>query len=500
MDWKLFCVICHHSSTNLKAFCLHLRRHESDPYFHVNCPTCRKKFTTVRYWKDHVVSRKCAPKEALVPPTASSSTLAEEDELTSQQEAGITFDSTSAKSYDARKELLELIIKLRAQNVTERSCRDVLEFVHGFSREVIQECMVSYDDRPNCEYEERGQEFQTLRELNKLLASDHLERTATREFGVVDPVSVALGADENGKTETFQYLPLTPQLKRLCEEANASEDSTGPSDGDLSGLHDGYIHNKGTKGRLLLSVYYDSFQLGNPLGSKAKNQKVGVVYFSVNSIKNTALSNQVILSVVFRESLLEIHSWAALLDPLITELKELESEGFVANVHGDTHFTAHVAVLIGDNLGVHSLAGFSQCFSGGAMICRHCHATANEIRTKTKLAEFDLRTKEDYDSKVKLLLEEGFDQSLSRSYGIRGTCPFISLTGFHPMTSIPPDVMHDLLEGVVPSTIALVCSDLNFRGELCLKDVNRGPSGLSHTAEWTLTVQHCCGVMEEVCL
>ncbi|XP_043199675.1 uncharacterized protein LOC122369204 isoform X1 [Amphibalanus amphitrite] len=477
MNVKLSCSLCHHTDTDLREFCLHLRRHGSDPYFHVDCPMCRKKFTTVRYWKDHVLSRKCSPVEA----AGCASNAPETSSSQNQQETGVEIDSDSGDkveddpgAHDVRKQLLGLIIKLRAQNVTENSCHAVLEFIEDFSKEVIQECLSLCGEAPCCHLEEYYHKLKTLNELSKLQGSDHLERTAVKEFETVDPVSVTLGTDEHGKDETLQYLPVTPQLKQLCEQVNACEDATASPDGILGGLQDGYVHNNNnSEGRLLLSVYYDSFQVGNPLGSRAKNQKVGVVYFSVNSLKNSALRNKIILSVVFREALLATHSWATLLDPLITELKELESSGFVANIRGGSHFTAHVAVLIGDNLGVHSVAGFSQCFSGGAMICRHCHGTADEIRTKTKLEEFDLRSKEDYDSKVKLLLEEGFGESLSKAYGIRSTCPFSSLTGFHPMTSIPPDVMHDLLEGVVPSTIALVCGGLSSRGDLSLNDVNR---------------------------
>ena len=114
-------------------------------------------------------------------------------------------------------------------------------------------------------------------------------------------------------------------------------------------------------------------------------------------------------------------------------------------------------MLLGDNLGVHSLAAFSQCFSGGAMVCRHCQGTIEDIRSKTSLKDFSLRTREDYDAKMVLLME-GFDPALKKAFGITSACPFSSLANFHVMTSLQPDVMHDVLEGVIPSTIGLISS------------------------------------------
>ena len=474
---QLSCAICKYSDTNLKVFCSHLRRHEQDASFHVNCNVCHQKFTTVRYWKEHVLAKKCSSVKADTASTGAKHDTESASHPNTPQSHFVEADSQVTDRSNIRTRLLAFVIKLRAQNVSEGICRDVLEFMHCFSKEAVQECLGLSCVGSSSDWEDRAQSLETLCGLSALLKVDSLERKARKEFGAADPVSILLATNEDGKKDSLQYLPLTPQLKRLCDAVNASEDVTLSPDGVLCGLQDGYAHSNDSAS-LLLSVYYDGFQVGNPLGSKAKNQKVGVIYFAVNSMNNN-LSSQVLLSVIFLESLLKTYSWETLLNPLVTELKQLESDGFVTS--NGTRFTAHVAVLVGDNLGVHSVAGFSQCFSGGGMVCRHCHGSMQEIREKSELKEFTLRTKEDYDLKIKLLMEEEFDKALLRAYGINSTCPFTSLKGFHPMTSLPPDVMHDLLEGVVPSTIGLVCGELISQGELCLEGANKSISSFPYS-------------------
>ena len=142
MEQELTCPICHHKETQIKSFCLHLRRHEPDPYFQVKCPTCKKTFTTVRYWIEHVLAKACGEKGRSAAPVSES--MAPTSPVSPQGNCEIPEDEPT-KVYDARSELMGLILRLRARNVTERSCHDVLEFVHGFAKEVIQECLIALE-------------------------------------------------------------------------------------------------------------------------------------------------------------------------------------------------------------------------------------------------------------------------------------------------------------------------------------------------------------------
>ena len=39
---------------------------------------------------------------------------------------------------------------------------------------------------------------------------------------------------------------------------------------------------------------------------------------------------------------------------------------------------------------------------------------------------------------------------------MRESCPFSALKGFNPVISIPPDIMHDCLKGIVPMVLKMV--------------------------------------------
>lgn len=42
------------------------------------------------------------------------------------------------------------------------------------------------------------------------------------------------------------------------------------------------------------------------------------------------------------------------------------------------------------------------------------------------------------------------EKKLSKSYGVNRRCPLTQVTGFHPTTSTPPEIGHDILSGVAP--------------------------------------------------
>lgn len=53
------------------------------------------------------------------------------------------------------------------------------------------------------------------------------------------------------------------------------------------------------------------------------------------------------------------------------------------------------------------------------------------------------------------------DPGLSRTYGVKGACPLTeNLEHFHVVSGYPPDILHDILEGIVPAELSLCLTDL----------------------------------------
>lgn len=59
-------------------------------------------------------------------------------------------------------------------------------------------------------------------------------------------------------------------------------------------------------------------------------------------------------------------------------------------------------------------------------------------------------------------------------YGVKSSCALSDyLAYFHPITGFPPDLLHDLLEGVVPVEIALCLKALISKKYFSLDDLNK---------------------------
>lgn len=370
------------------------------------------------------------------------------------------------------------ILRLRSKNVTEKTCRDILQYMSSFTKEAILEHS-NLAKAPG----EQDKEPRSLRTLNDALKSPNLDKHVLKKCSLIAPQTITLCADACGKMETYEYVPLIPQLKRLCPDESRlltlQDDSmSGRGAGDdahrlheLRGIWDGTMHQGSAKSTLHLSVYYDDFQVGNPLSSKAKDSKVGAVYCAINNLEGGTQVNNILLVMIFYQNLLQKHSWARLLQPLMEELTELESDGLC--LESGVKVSVRLAAVLGDNLGVHSIAGFSTAFHGGAMMCRHCLGSKEEIQQKTAATDFQLRTCNEYDAKVSLLEESDYEESLCLAFGIKRPCPFNMLSEFHCMTALPPDIMHDLFEGVLPSTMGLVTNQLIEENVVTLEDLNR---------------------------
>lgn len=114
-------------------------------------------------------------------------------------------------------------------------------------------------------------------------------------------------------------------------------------------------------------------------------------------------------------------------------------------------------MVVADNLAPHSLAGFVQSFRAG-YVCRFCKATREEIQCfAVGDGEFTPRTKASHDHDLQDVLQgDGHNQ-----FGVQRDCVLrVNLQCFHTITGFPPDVLHDLFEGIVPVELALCIQEM----------------------------------------
>lgn len=300
-----------------------------------------------------------------------------------------------------------------------------------------------------------------------------------KNLNLVEPETHELGRDEKGVKRTFQYVPLLKSLRALLMHSDVRDQVAHPLRriaGHLRDFRDGSLFRSNElfsrdSNALQLFLYYDEFEVVNPLGSHTRKHKIGAFYYVLGNLhpeKRSALY-VIQLALLCRYQDLKYFGVSKILHALLHDARLLETDGIVVD---QERFYGTIAALIGDNLGSHFLGGFTTCFSGGpnSRICRFCMATRDRIQKSFNPLDYEERTVENYSNQAALVAD---NPELSKIYGIQSDSAFNVLKYFHVARGLPPDIMHDLLEGVVPYEISLIFKAWIGKGLISLQFINR---------------------------
>ncbi|KAL4711733.1 hypothetical protein ACJJTC_003500 [Scirpophaga incertulas] len=215
-------------------------------------------------------------------------------------------------------------------------------------------------------------------------------------------------------------------------------------------FHLKFYHNVSDYYICPIVLFFDDLETGNPLGSHAGCNKIGAVYVSIASIPpeySSRLEN-IFLAMLFHSADRNIFGNKALFNSLIKQLKYLNKHGIDININEATiKVKFSLAVIAGDNLGLHSILGFSESFSA-LSYCRFCHSTKDQCRTQMTCDDNTKRTVDQYKDDV------------IQKKGIRENCIWNEINDFHVYNNVYCDVMHDLCEGVHRYGMALIINSL----------------------------------------
>lgn len=110
----------------------------------------------------------------------------------------------------------------------------------------------------------------------------------------------------------------------------------------------------------------------------------------------------------------------------------------VKHESGEEQIYFQCVAILGDNLGLNGILGFSESFSSN-FYCRICKLTNAECQVLCSECPDLLRTPQNYKNDVDL-------QNQSKT-GIRESCIWNRLEGYHVCKNMVVDLMHDLNEG-----------------------------------------------------
>ncbi|CAH0721225.1 unnamed protein product, partial [Brenthis ino] len=194
---------------------------------------------------------------------------------------------------------------------------------------------------------------------------------------------------------------------------------------------------------LPLALYFDDYELDNPLGSHAGVHKLGAVYISVLCLPPKYLSKlrNIFLALLFHSSDRQKFGNRLTFAPVISELNFLSQHGIELNFPNELPLKVYfeLAVILGDNLGIHSLIGFSESFSGN-FPCRICKIHKKNLKYAHECDHELYRTMEQYLTDL--------DIRDVTTTGIKEECVWHDVDGFSVIDNVGVDIMHDLLEGV----------------------------------------------------
>ncbi|KAK5641682.1 hypothetical protein RI129_010229 [Pyrocoelia pectoralis] len=206
-----------------------------------------------------------------------------------------------------------------------------------------------------------------------------------------------------------------------------------------------------------IHLYFDDYETGNPLGSHSGSNKLGAVYFNIPCLTVDHISslNSIFLTQIFYSKDRVKFGNKSVFQVLINDLNNLQQNGIKLSNGRTIYFK--LGLILGDNLGLHSILGFVESFSAN-YCCRICKTPKHKSRFCCEEDEIAIRNEQNYFEDVNL-------GNMSET-GIKESCIWYGIVGFSITKNIGVDIMHDLLEGVCVYVMEavinhLVC-DLNF--------------------------------------
>ena len=184
-------------------------------------------------------------------------------------------------------------------------------------------------------------------------------------------------------------------------------------------------------------IYYDDFECNDPLGPHS--HKLGAIYTLLSCLppEYSSKLNNIFLTLLFNTENKKNYSFNKILYPLIEEIKYLEETGIII---GGKRVYFVLGLLLGDNLGLHSMCGFTECFVAN-FSCRFCKASRCMCKEMCVEDKSLLRNETNYTADLQL-------QDLSKT-GIKTNSCFNDIDSFHVTKNYSVDAMHDLPEGAM---------------------------------------------------
>lgn len=190
-------------------------------------------------------------------------------------------------------------------------------------------------------------------------------------------------------------------------------------------------------------LYQDDFEVNDPIGGHTGTQTISAFYYNFPCVDfhNYAKIDSIFPATFLKSANIKKFGYEKCIYKLVKVLAMLETDGIIINTNkGPMHFYFVLGLVIGDNLALNTLLGFSISFSHN-YYCRFCFNNKSSMHT--------ISTEDDLTSRNIVNYEEHLHLNNYAATGIYEKSLLNSLGSFHVTVNFSVDIMHNLLEGVI---------------------------------------------------
>jgi len=270
--------------------------------------------------------------------------------------------------------------------------------------------------------------------------------------------------------DSFQYVSVQKTLHSLMQNRSyvemMLEDRCVPGilqefvDGDKYKTHT--LFSDSSKVSVMIQLFFDGLGVTNPLRGHSTLHNVGVFFYTIKNIPhqyNSCFANVHLLALCYSKDVKK-YGFDPVLKKFVAEMTLLSKSGFTGTfpVIGEQTVYASLCQVTCDNLALNGILGFIESFSCDHY-CTVCYAMQDEIQTHFREEFFQRRTLHEYNEDV-ISLKRGPPQGKNHVRGVKFDCVLNEIDGYHVTENWSLDIMHILLEGIIPLEIGCILHGL----------------------------------------
>ena len=215
------------------------------------------------------------------------------------------------------------------------------------------------------------------------------------------------------------------------------------------------LFSDSSKVSLQLQLFYDGLGVTNPLRGQSTLHNVSVFYFTIRNLPqlyNSCFANVHLLALCYSLDVKK-YGFDPILERFVAEINRLSSLGMKGTypIIGDCTVYAGLSQVTCDNLALNSIFGHIESFSCD-FFCTICYASQTDIQKYYSEDHFQLRTIQSYNADITAQQKNG----KKHHRGVKKPCKLNDIVGYHITNNWSLDIMHIVLEGIVPYELGCI--------------------------------------------